>query len=160
MYTHTESLTKIQKPNFREVLITDLLKRVHTLLKPELKKRNIKTVELISDPNLTIQADSELIEQVLINLVKNAMEAVTHQKNPRIEIGSEVNHDHIQIFVRDNGPGIDEEYLDKIFIPFFTTKKSGSGIGLSLSRQIMRMHKGRINFQTSAEDGTTFILAF
>ena len=154
------SLTKIQKPNFREVRITEMLKRVQTLLKPELKKRNIEIIELISDPNLSIQADPELIEQVLINLVKNAMEAVTGQSNPRIEIGSEITHDHIQIFVRDNGPGINEEYLDKIFIPFFTTKKSGSGIGLSLSRQIMRMHRGRINFHTSAEDGTTFILAF
>ncbi|MEL6671635.1 MAG: ATP-binding protein [Bacteroidota bacterium] len=155
------SLTKIQKPQFQKVATEDMAQRVRTLLKPELDKRDIKLSIQMAEPSPHIQADAELIEQVLINLVKNAMEALEGKGGGEITIGAQIQHDkRIHLFVRDNGPGIDLEYLDKVFIPFFTTKKKGSGIGLSLSRQIMRMHKGSIRFHSIPNEGTVFTLVF
>ena len=105
----------------------------------------------LKDPGLELFADQNLISQVLINLLKNAIEA--NENNPdgkiRIVAGSDKNH-HPEICVIDNGPGIAEENLDKIFVPFFTTRKNGSGIGLSISRQIMRIHGGNSESQVSS----------
>jgi nitrogen fixation/metabolism regulation signal transduction histidine kinase len=155
------NLTKIKKPLFDEVKVSGILDRVCSLMKPELDKRGIATQRNQTAPDATIKADSELIEQVLINLVKNAMEVLADRPGASIELACYRNNDDRQvIMVRDNGPGIDQEYVDKIFIPFFTTKKKGSGIGLSLSRQIMRLHRGSINFYTDPEEGTTFWLTF
>lgn len=155
------NLTKIKKPQFDEVAISDMLDRVCNLLKPELDKRGIATQRNLALPQLAVKADHELIEQVLINLVKNAMESLSEREGARIELACYRNNDDRPvIMVRDNGPGIDQEYVDKIFIPFFTTKKKGSGIGLSLSRQIMRLHRGSINFHTDPAEGTTFWLTF
>ena len=155
------NLTKIQKPNFREINVDELIERVVKLMNPELGKRNISCVYTHPTHEIKIHADVELIEQVLINLVKNAMEALEGQENPKIEfIVSQSSDQKVVLQVKDNGAGINAEYIDKIFIPFFTTKKKGSGIGLSLSRQIMRMHKGSINFHTEEEGGTVFTLIF
>lgn len=155
------SLTRIQKPNFQPVNPADMLGQVCALLRPELQKRGITLDRGEVPEGLRIKADAELIEQVLINLVKNAMEALEGRPEPHISLRVTQTHDgRTLIQVRDNGPGIDEEYIDKIFIPFFTTKKKGSGIGLSLSQQIMRMHRGNINFQSTPGEGTTFTLAF
>jgi signal transduction histidine kinase len=102
-----------------------------------------------------------MIEQVLINLMKNAMEAVKDTAQPKIKIIADRNDNlAVTISVYDNGPGIPEENLDNIFIPFYSTKKEGSGIGLSLSRQIMKLHRGRIDVETEPGAGTTFILEF
>ncbi|GAB4408436.1 MAG: sensor histidine kinase [Bacteroidia bacterium] len=155
------SLTRIQKPNFQPVSTQTLLKRVCTLLKPEMDRRGIVIDIQLPDPAPTIQADAELVEQVLINLIKNAIEALEDASAPRIELRCSQSYDGRTLLqVRDNGPGIDQEHVDKIFIPFFTTKKKGSGIGLSLSRQIMRLHNGSIYFQSSPQEGTVFTLAF
>jgi signal transduction histidine kinase len=105
--------------------------------------------------------DYDQVEQVIINLLINAIEAVKDQQQPEINlkiISNKTNHH--QIIISDNGKGIDTEELDKIFIPFYTTKKEGSGIGLSLSRQIMRMHKGSITVNSEPEKGSKFILKF
>ena len=154
------NLTKIQKPNFREMKVNELIERVIKLMNPELAKRNISCIYTHPTQEISVHADIELIEQVLINLVKNAMEALEGSENPKIEfIISRTSDQRVIIQVKDNGAGIDPEYLDKIFIPFFTTKKKGSGIGLSLSRQIMRMHKGSINLHLE-EGGTVFTLIF
>ena len=155
------NLTKIQKPNFDKIHTQELIKRVATLMKPELDKRHIQLECSKPDEPLFLHGDVELIEQVLINLVKNAMEVLVEQKDARIQLALSLSHDkRVLIQVRDNGPGIDKEYIDKIFIPFFTTKKNGSGIGLSLSRQIMRLHKGNISFLSEVGEGTLFTLAF
>ncbi len=106
-------------------------------------------------------ADLEMIEQVLINLIKNAIEAVKDSSEPKIKILADQNDNlPVIISVCDNGPRIPEENLDNIFIPFFLTKKEGSGIGLSLSRQIMKLHRERIDEETEAGAGTTFVLEF
>ncbi len=155
------NLTKIKKPKFEDVSTAEMVMRVHSLLKPELDKRGIVFKFEVPEKPILLKADAELIEQVLINLVKNAIEVLAECEKPAIEVHTYLNNDARPVLmVKDNGPGIDSEYVDKIFIPFFTTKKKGSGIGLSLSRQIMRLHRGSINFYTAAEEGTTFWLTF
>jgi signal transduction histidine kinase len=101
-----------------------------------------------------------MIEQVLINLVKNAIEACQGKADAQVEIYGRYSLQAVIIEVIDNGPGIIKEALDKVFVPFFTTKKSGSGIGLSLSRQIMQMHDGSLSVESQPEIKTTFTLRF
>ena len=155
------TLTRVPPPQFQQVCVVDLLGRIRTLLAPEIAQRNIDLKMGLPPRETCIQADPELMEQVLINLIKNAMEALEGRKNGRIELFVSASSDNrILIHVADNGPGIDEEFSDKLFIPFFTTKKRGSGIGLSLSRQIMRLHRGTIDFRSEPGEGTVFTLAF
>jgi signal transduction histidine kinase len=105
--------------------------------------------------------DVSLVEQVLINLVVNSIDAVKDREDARIILAADMNSNKkIIIKVADNGPGMSEEMLDKIFIPFFSTKKSGSGIGLSLCKQIMMLHHGNIHAQSAEGHGTTFLLQF
>nr|WP_286192447.1 ATP-binding protein [Hymenobacter sp. BT559] len=106
-------------------------------------------------------ADATLVEQVLINLVTNALEAMQHQSAPQLRLAAYLQEPHrVVLEVTDNGTGIDAPLLDEIFVPFFTTKKTGSGIGLSLSRQIMQLHRGSIQVQSEAGRGSQFQLLF
>jgi signal transduction histidine kinase len=128
-------------------------------MKKVMDSNSIDLQTKLSAPGIEIYADQDLIQQVMINLMVNAKDALQRKKNKMILLHALNKNEKVIIQVRDNGPGIDQENIDKIFIPFFTTKKKGSGIGLSLARQIMRMHKGSIYF-TSNEEGTTFNLEF
>jgi len=114
----------------------------------------------INPDNLIITADRKLIEQVLINLVRNAMEALREQEDGQIRLLAEQHKNAVRILVSDNGSGIPESIIDQVFIPFYTTKEEGSGIGLSLSRQIMRLHQGTIDIQTTPMKETNIILNF
>jgi len=115
----------------------------------------------VEPEDLDITADKELIEMVLINLIKNAREAVLGRDEAKIELRARMDSDQrIIIEVKDNGPGIIQEAIEKIFIPFFTTKNEGSGIGLALSRQIMQLHKGRLSVKSEPEIYTIFTLQF
>ena len=107
-----------------------------------------------------IEADTNLIEQVLINLLVNAIEAVKDKEGPRIILSAEVQNNKTIVRVSDNGSGMPPELLDKIFIPFFSTRKTGSGIGLSLCKQIMLLHKGNIQVQSSEGMGSAFVMVF
>jgi two-component system nitrogen regulation sensor histidine kinase NtrY len=157
----TKNLTHVPKPSFKTVNVSDLFSRVHTLFKPKLKNNNILFDIKILKQGLKFQADFELVEQVIINLILNAIDAVMGRRDPQIEIVAYQRGDlHIQIEVKDNGHGMDEKVMDHIFVPYFTTKKNGSGIGLSLARQIMGLHKGRINVSSKAGTGTSVILEF
>ena len=111
------------------------------------------------DPRLQIQADRTQIEQVLLNLIRNAEEACRDIPAPLIRITTQSDTTQI-IHVEDNGPGIVPEALDKIFVPFFTTKSGGSGIGLSLCKQIMTLHKGNITVKSQTGAGSVFTLSF
>ncbi|MDX1629416.1 MAG: ATP-binding protein, partial [Fulvivirga sp.] len=155
------NLTHIPKPKLSDIKVKSLFEEMLVLLKNEINDNNIR-VNLNVDPqDLTIQADKELIEQVLINLIKNAIQAFDEQTNKLVELRGYIDDKSRPILaVKDNGNGIDEEALEKIFIPFFTTKKSGSGIGLSLSRQIMRQHQGMLGVKTKLDEGTEFFLRF
>lgn len=155
------TLSRVPPPKFQQVCLADLLSRIRTLLAPEIAQRDMELLVNLPTKDACIQADPELLEQVLINLVKNAMEALEGKADGRIELFVSVTADQrVQIHVADNGQGIDEEFSDQLFIPFFTTKKRGSGIGLSLSRQIMRLHRGTIDFRSEPGEGTVFTLSF
>ena len=111
--------------------------------------------------DLPLEADTSLVEQVLINLVVNAIEAVKERPEPRIVLSAYLtNNKKTVIRMADNGMGMSEEVLDRIFIPFFSTKKHGSGIGLSLCKQIMMLHRGNIYVQSVEGEGTAFLLQF
>jgi two-component system nitrogen regulation sensor histidine kinase NtrY len=152
--------TSLPKPKMKSVRLKDLIEKVAMLMKPEIRARNIDfTYECVSE-YLTIQADEEMIEQVLINLLKNAVEALAETPSPRLQLIGRYAENSIKVEVIDNGSGIIKEAMEKIFIPFFTTKKTGSGIGLSLSRQIMQLHHGSISVESEPDVRTVFTLRF
>ncbi len=155
------SLTHIPKPKLAEVCIKPLLEELAMLHKKELTDNGI-SISISVDPNtICIRADKTLIEQVLINLIKNAIQAFGEKHDKKIMLVSYVNENGgVIISIKDNGTGIEPEALEKIFIPFFSTKKTGSGIGLSLSKQIMRQHEGNIAVKSVIGEGTEFILRF
>jgi len=152
--------TSLPKPNLATVRLRDLIEHVAQLMKTELKKTNINFHSECSSEYITVQADLEMIEQVLINLLKNAIEALAETENPTLELIGRVDENVIKIEVIDNGSGIIKEALEHIFVPFYTTKRTGSGIGLSLSRQIMQMHNGSITVESEPDVKTIFTLRF
>jgi len=110
---------------------------------------------------MIVRADPQQIEQVLINLLKNAAEALAGRDGAQVILrGARDDHGKVLIQVIDNGPGIDAIHLDDIFLPFFTTKRSGSGVGLSVSRQIMALNKGMLTVKSAPGAGSEFTLRF
>jgi len=155
------SLTSIPRPRPVEINVRLLLEELTVLHKRELTDQSIQLTMTVYPEDLTISADKNMIEQVLINLLRNAMQAFEDQENRIIEIRAFVNDKSRPVIsVKDNGTGIDSEAMEKIFIPFFTTKKTGSGIGLSLSRQIMRQHQGTLTVKSTVGKGTEFFMRF
>ena len=154
------NLNKITKLDLTKILVRNLFESLSQLMRPTMEKKNIELEIILRDPTLAIEADLNLIEQVLINLVVNAIEAVKDREEPRLTLSAEVTNNRTLVKVADNGMGMPPELLDKIFIPFFSTRKTGSGIGLSLCKQIMLLHKGNIQVQSSPGNGATFILQF
>lgn len=150
-------LLHVPDPKAEDVSVLELLQNVATLLQPSLEGIEI-SISVVPE-SLEIFADRQLIDQVLINLVKNAGDALAGTAEPRIVLAGKLNMGRVIISVADNGPGIHEDDIDQVFIPFFTTKREGSGIGLSLSRQIMTAHNGDIALD-SDPSGTTFRLVF
>ena len=155
------NLTRIPKPNFRYFRVQELFDRCSLLLRPKMEELGIECDHRVFPPDLMITADPDLIDQVLINLMLNAIDAVKEVENPKISILATVNSaSRIMIDFQDNGTGIKPDIMDKIFMPFFTSKKNGNGIGLSLSRQIMHLHKGSILVRSKPDEGTVFTLVF
>ncbi|MGM0407941.1 MAG: sensor histidine kinase [Bacteroidota bacterium] len=155
------NLTKIPKPNFKLASVKALFDDIKPIMLDEINSANIKLEMTVEPESLEFYADTKLIEQVLINLIKNAIHALENRENGKITVRGFLNkRNRITIQVIDNGQGILKEVLDKIFIPFFSTKPKGSGIGLSLSKQIMRLHGGSIAANSKPNEGTTFILTF
>lgn len=154
------SLTKIPKPDFKIINLKLFIEHCIRLISEECTDKNIDTEITIEDASLEIVADENQMEQVIINLLKNACQAVDAIDHPKITIKAFVNnHGQTEVQIIDNGLGILPEVMDKIFIPFYTTKKDGSGIGLSICRQIMRLHGGSI-FVNSEPGKTLFSLRF
>lgn len=153
--------TNIPAPKFKVVPLKLLFENVTQLMKTNFFREGINYNCHINPDALEIMADEELIELVLINLLKNAFEAVKTQENPKIQLqGYLDNLQHVVVEVEDNGPGIVPEALERIFIPFYTTKKGGSGIGLSLSRQIMQLHNGNLSATSEQDIKTVFVMRF
>jgi len=155
------NLNKITSPSLKKVYVRDLFENLHHLMQPTLEQKNIELEIILKDPHLTLEVDTNLIEQVLINLLVNAIEAVKDEEKGRIILSGYVNGIKKSVIsITDNGIGMTEAVMENIFIPFFSTKKSGSGIGLSLCKQIMMLHKGNIQVQSEPGKGSVFILQF
>ncbi|MDB5126747.1 HAMP domain-containing sensor histidine kinase, partial [Mucilaginibacter sp.] len=154
------SLNKITKLDLNKILVRNMFENLASLMRPTLEKKNIELEIILRDPALGIEADINLLDQVMINLLVNAIEAVKDKDEPRITLSAEVQNNRTLVKVMDNGLGMPPELLDKIFIPFFSTRKTGSGIGLSLCKQIMLLHKGNIQAQSTEGKGSAFILQF
>jgi len=157
------NFTNIPQPNLESIYVKKVVGSVFQLMQTDVKNAGIAFSCAVTPDELTMTADSEQIEMVLINLIKNALEALsgTGTEAAAISItGYRNESQQVIIDITDNGPGIIPEALEKIFIPFYTTKKTGSGIGLSLSRQIMQMHGGILKVTSEVNQGTTFTLKF
>jgi len=154
------NLTKIPKPNLKIAKVKEILDDIYPLIKHEITD-NV-AIEFTTEPeSLEIYADIKLIEQVIINLITNAIHATENITDGKIAVRGLLNkRGRPAIQVIDNGQGIIKEVIDKVFIPFFTTKPKGSGIGLSLSKQIMRLHGGSITVQSEPNQGAVFTLTF
>jgi signal transduction histidine kinase len=149
-------LTRIPNPEFKKVSVVSFFNSIKELLAPEFTKRRIRLALKVEQ--MEILVDQKLMEQVMINLVTNAMEALTGKEDGLITILARHFDGRTQLSIADNGPGIDDLIKDKIFVPFFTTKKNGSGIGLALVRQIVQLHKGELQVESSPNGGTTFTI--
>jgi two-component system nitrogen regulation sensor histidine kinase NtrY len=155
------NLNKINSLNLSRIYLRDLFETLHHLMLPTLKEKNIDLQIVLKDADLQLEVDINLFEQVLINLVVNSIEALKTHPDGQIIISGFIDATHKTIIkVEDNGPGMSSEMLDKIFIPFFSTKKNGSGIGLSLCKQIMMLHKANIHVQSKEGKGTAFVMQF
>jgi len=155
------NLNKITTLNLKKVYVRDLFGNLLQLMQPTLEQKNIELETILKDTDLQLEIDTNLVEQVLINLVVNAIEAIKDNPAPKIALSAYMAANHRTVIkIADNGNGMPPELLDKIFVPFFSTKKSGSGIGLSLCKQIMMLHRGNIQVQSAEGEGTAFFLQF
>lgn len=155
------SLYKVPKPTFTTVAVTSFFDQLETFFAVQFKEKGVKASFVCEPRELEVTADPDLLGQVLINLVTNALQALEATPDPKITVSAGIDQrGHARMQVEDNGAGIDEETLERIFVPFFTTKPEGTGIGLSLSRQIMRLHKGQISVQSEPGKRTVFTLTF
>ncbi len=154
------NLTRIPKPNFRYFRVSQLFENAEQLLGTKMDGYKIQFDYIIKPTELMVTADPDLIDQVIINLLLNAIDAVSNKDDAKIKMTAREINGRVKIEVKDNGHGIKPDIMDKIFMPFFTSKKHGSGIGLSLSRQIMHLHKSSISVRSKPGEGTAFILTF
>ncbi|UCH62037.1 MAG: ATP-binding protein [Fidelibacterota bacterium] len=155
------NLTRIPKPDFQIFPIADLFTRVNRLMSEQLSNNSIELSTSIEPTSLELTADTGLIEQVLINLILNAIQALDDRPNPHIDLLAYLNRTgRIIIDVVDNGSGILEDVQEKVFIPFFSTHKQGTGIGLAVCREIMRLHGGSIGVRSKPNIETVFSLRF
>jgi len=155
------NLTRLPNPDKKRFRIADLINRIKVLYSSLENSNNVQLSISVNPPDLELFADENQISQVLINLLKNALEAINAKPDSRIHISAEIAfNNRTEISVADNGPGIPNEMIEQIFVPFFTTRPNGSGIGLSLSRQIMRLHGGSLQVKSTPNKETTFRLLF
>ncbi|RZK30411.1 MAG: ATP-binding protein [Hymenobacter sp.] len=151
----------LASPQRTTLYVQELLQTTRQLLAEQLATQGIEVTLSVRPAHLTLHADGHLLEQVLINLVLNAAQAVTQVATPRISLLAWLDEqERVVIEVKDNGSGIPADVLDSIFIPFFTTRPHGSGIGLSLAKQIMQLHQGSIQVHSVEGTGSAFQLWF
>jgi signal transduction histidine kinase len=154
-----KSLTDLPQAKFEKFMIGKLFEKIQTLLNQDAYNSKIAIKFYITPLALEMIADFELIEKVLINIIRNAFQALENNSDGKVVVKAYNNiENRIVIEIIDNGPGISSNNINDIFIPFYTTKEKGSGIGLSLSRQIMRLHKGTITVKSIPNKETVFIL--
>lgn len=155
------SLALLPAPKNQKVALSDSFGRVKDLLGAHWAAKGIRFIATIEPADLVVFADPDLLEQMLINLLQNAEQALDPSENPEIILAGRVNQGrHIVVEVADNGPGIPADIAGKVFMPFFTTKANGSGVGLALTRQIMMAHGGSVTVNRSETGGARFTLIF
>ena len=157
--------TQIPEPKYVQFGVMESLKRTASLMQSQAEEAGAKITIKCDPETLELTADQHLVEQVLINLTKNAIRVLEGQQNGHIVLKGEIdNGGRAVIKIEDNGPGVKEEMKEKIFIPFYTVAKNdqpkGSGIGLSLSRQIMRLHGGSLILSSERGKGSVFTMRF
>lgn len=150
--------TNLPDPNRVDTSINQVVQHTVNLMKGDFKEEQL-VVRLPKTPQ-HLMLDEQLIAQVLINLIKNAREAIENKENGLVQIEVKIINQRTSVIIEDNGPGIVEEAQQKIFMPFYSTKNRGSGIGLSLSKQIMQLHDGDILIESELGKGAKFILSF
>ncbi len=154
-------LTRLPTPRPQRFALQALGQSVLALFQQQAQQQQVQLSFACEPAGLTLLADQDMLEQALINLLKNAFDAVQGREHAIIELRASSNdNNHTLLSVRDNGSGIAADLIDSIFIPFFTTKRGGSGIGLSLVKQIVQLNGGRISVVSSATAGTCFTLTF
>ena len=156
-FTHRyRKLTRLPPPDFETVDFKELIEQLLILHKPELEEKEINLITQLPKHKVLLEGDGSLLEQAFINLIKNAIQALDGHKDPVLEIRMYKEGSMTIVQIADTGDGIEEDMLEQIFIPFFTTRKNGSGIGLSLCRQIIIAHQGSIDVQSELGKGTVF----
>jgi len=154
-------LTLLPTPIFTEVNLINKIHSLIKLLKDDLNKANIELIFSYPNNSIVVTADSSMIDQIVINLIMNSIQALNDRESKKIELRIGNNEQHKPfIEVEDNGCGINEECQSEVFVPFFTTKQNGTGIGLSLSRQLMRLHGGTLTFKSESNVYTQFTIQF
>jgi two-component system nitrogen regulation sensor histidine kinase NtrY len=163
--TSYRQLTRLPSPNKKTISIENLFSHVTTVAKQNGQANDIDLTYSIIPQALDIHVDTDMVEQILLNLLLNAAQAlmqnVTQITQPKITLHAFLNiRGHVVIEVADNGKGIEHESMSQIFVPFFTTKKDGSGVGLALTRQVMLAHNGKVTVRNNIHGGATFNLTF
>jgi len=149
-------LTRVPKPKIETIRLQEFFRSIENLMKQQLREKNIELV--LSPCDLSINADPVLLEQVVINLITNSVHALENRPAPAIRIAAFFDSPFVVIEVKDNGKGISQKEIKEIFTPFFSTRKDGSGIGLSLSKQIMSLHGGSVRVRSELGVGTSMLL--
>ena len=158
--TAYRKINSVPQPEMSKLYVDSFLQTTSKLMDEEIRKNNIEFKVDVAE-EINIEADQKQLQQILINLIKNSIYALENTEVKKIVLRSFYDlDDNCIIEVEDNGCGISKEVADQIFIPFFTTKEDGSGIGLSLSRQIMLLHGGNISVRSEEEKGSVFMLKF
>jgi len=159
--TSYRRLTRLPSPNKKVMQVATLFSHVETLTKQDWQEKGIELTRNITPQALDIFVDADMIEQILINLLQNAAQALSHTPSAKVDFSAFLNlRGHVVIEVADNGKGIVPENIQQIFVPFFTTKKEGSGVGLALTRQVMLAHNGKVAVRNNEQGGATFSLTF
>jgi two-component system nitrogen regulation sensor histidine kinase NtrY len=155
-----KKLTGLPPLKKSKLKVNELFNKVEELYREELKQKSI-ALNYHQECSSELEADEHMMVQVLINLLKNAMDAVRNSRDPEIKLSCYTDsNNHICLSVTDNGEGIQADKLEQVFVPFFTTREEGSGIGLSLCRQIIRLHEGQITIESEPGEGTEVVLRF
>ncbi len=156
-YRHLSKLNTVTKST---IFVSEVFEQVEYLFQPKFNQLNIEFEIVLKDLFINVFADKVMVEQMIINLTLNAIDAVKNCEKPVIQLRCEAVKNKVIIKIEDNGVGIEEDDLDKIFVPFYSNKKNGTGIGLSLCKQIMVLHKGQISVKSIINQGTVFTLVF
>lgn len=154
-------LTRLPPPRQQQIQLTKLLANLEQLVDAPWKEQGIALSTRVEPSSLRLHADADMVEQVLLNLLQNAEQVLAGCENPRVDIVGFLNRQgHVTLEISDNGPGVSADIASKIFVPFFTTKREGSGVGLALTRQVMLAHGGTATLGESENGGAKFTLTF